>query len=146
MARDKPDGGVRVIVDLSWPAYKSVNSYIPDNVFDEMNFILKYPTIDMVIQTIKEIGPNALLYKIDLERAFRNLRVDPSVYSLLCLNWNDVTYVDVSVAFGIKIGAVACQMCMDIITHTLCQQGAWVMNYLNDYIRVANEFKVESQF
>ena len=50
-----------------------------------MNFVLKYPTIDMVIEKIKEIGPNALLYKIDLERAFRNLRVDPAAYSLLCL-------------------------------------------------------------
>ena len=25
MARDKPDGGVRVIVDLSWPLGQSVN-------------------------------------------------------------------------------------------------------------------------
>ena len=104
MARDKPDGGVCVIVDLSWPVHKSVNSYIPDNVFDEMNFVLKYPTIDMVI----EIGPKALLYKIDLERPFRNLRVDPSAYPLLCLKWNDVTYMDVNIAFGIKIGAAAC--------------------------------------
>ena len=50
MARDKPDGGIHVIVDLTWPVHKSVNSYIPDNVFDEMNFVLKYPTIYMVIQ------------------------------------------------------------------------------------------------
>ena len=33
MARDKPDGGVRVIVDLSWPLFSSVNSGIPDNMF-----------------------------------------------------------------------------------------------------------------
>ena len=88
-----------------------------------MDFILKYPTIDMVIKKIKEIGPSALLYKIDLERAFRNLRVDPSALPLLCLKWNNVTYVDVSIAFGIKIGAATCQMCTDVITHTLRQQG-----------------------
>ena len=80
-----------------------------------------------------------------MECAFRNLRVDPSAYPLLCLKWNDVTYVDVSVVFGIKIGAVACQMCMDVIMHTLHKQGAWIMNYLDDYIGVANEFKAESQ-
>ena len=62
------------------------------------------------------------------------------------LKWNDVTYMDVSVAFGIKIGAAACQMYTDIITHTLHKQGVWVMNYLDDYIGVANEFKAESQF
>ena len=37
-------------------------------------------------------------------------------------------------------------MCTDVITHILRQQGAWVMNFLDDYIGVANEFKAESQF
>ena len=31
MTRNKPDGGVRVIVDLSWPINNSVNSAIPDD-------------------------------------------------------------------------------------------------------------------
>ena len=114
--RDKPDGGVRVIVDLSWPIGTSVNSCIHDNQFDCMSFNLKYPTIDMVIEKIEELGPEALLYKVDLERAFRNLRINPIAYPLCCLKWNDVTYVDVSVAFGLKIGAAACQMCADVIT------------------------------
>ena len=81
-----------------------------------MPFSLKYPTIDMVIDKIKDIGSDALLYKVDLERTFRNLRIDPLAYPLCCLQWNDVTYVDVSVAFGLKIGAAACQMCTDVIT------------------------------
>ena len=53
MARDKPDGGgggggggVRVIVDLSWPLGQSVNSCITPNFFDDVQFKLKYPTID----------------------------------------------------------------------------------------------------
>ena len=50
MTRDKPDGGVPVIVDLSWPLFNSVNSSIPDNQFDTMYFKLKYPTIAMVIE------------------------------------------------------------------------------------------------
>ena len=132
MTRDKPDGGVQVIVDLSWPLSNSVNSCIPDNQFDVMSFNLKYPNIDMIIEKIQEIGPEALLHKVDLERAFRNLRIDPTTYPLCCLKWNDVIYVDVSVAFGLKIGAAAFQMCTDIITYKLCQQGAWVMNYLDD--------------
>ena len=32
-----------------------------------MPFSLKYPTIDMVVEKIKDIGPDALLYKVDLE-------------------------------------------------------------------------------
>ena len=75
MAHDKPDGGgggggVRVIVELSWPLGQSVNSCITPNIFDDVQFKLKYPTIDSLVEKINAIGPNALLYKIDLERAF----------------------------------------------------------------------------
>ena len=92
MARPKPDGGTRIIVDLSWPVGASVNSCVPSNVYDDVPFILKYPTIDQVVERIKLVGPSALLYKVDLERAFRNLRVDPFDYPLLGLQWNTDIY------------------------------------------------------
>ena len=87
MAHDKPDGGVRVIVDLSWPLGQSVNSCVPTDVYDGIPFTLKYPTVDNVVQQIRTLGPCALLFKIDLERAFRNLRIDPFDYPLLGLQW-----------------------------------------------------------
>ena len=49
MARSKPDGGTRVIVDLSWPINASVNSYVPLDHFDFIKFQLKYPTIDNLV-------------------------------------------------------------------------------------------------
>ena len=48
MARENPDGRVRVIVNLSWPKGASVNSCIPSDIYDDMPFKLKYPTIDFV--------------------------------------------------------------------------------------------------
>ena len=75
MARDKPDEGVRLIVDLSWPLGQSVNSCVTPNCFDNIEFKLKYPTIDLLVEKLNAIGPNALLYKIDLERTFHNLRI-----------------------------------------------------------------------
>ena len=53
LASYKPDRGVRVIVDLSWPKENNMNSCIPDGVFDDMDFILKYPNIDLVLQKIR---------------------------------------------------------------------------------------------
>ena len=53
--------------------------------FDEIEFSLKYPSIDLVVDKIKEIGPHARLFKVDLQRAFRNLRIDPRDYPLLGL-------------------------------------------------------------
>ena len=50
MARDKPDGNVRVTVDLSWPLGQSVNSCTVPGVFDNVQFQLKYPSIDMLVK------------------------------------------------------------------------------------------------
>ena len=87
LARNKPDGGVRVIVDFSWPEENNVNSCIPDGIFDDADFILKYPIIDLVLDKIKGVGPQAILYKVDLERAYRKMRIDPLVYPLFGLKW-----------------------------------------------------------
>ena len=57
MARDKPDGGVRVIVDLSWPLGQSVNICVASDVYDDIPFTLKYPTVDDVVQQIRTLGP-----------------------------------------------------------------------------------------
>ena len=79
---------------------------------------------------------SAMLFKVDLERAFRNLRVDPYAYPLLGFKWNDVTYVDVGVPFGLKTGAAMFQMCTDAITLMLRKRKVWLINYLDDYIGV----------
>ena len=63
----------------------------------------------------------ALLYKVDLERAFRNLRGDPFDYPLLGLQWNTDVYG---------------QMCTDALTLTLRSQKLWLINYLDDYVYV----------
>ena len=110
MTRSKPDGGTRVIVDLSWPDNASVNSCVPLEYFDFLKFQLKYPTIDNLVEKIKTLGPSTLLYKIDLQRDFRNLRIDPLDYKVMALSWRSKTYLDVAVLFGFRQGAAACQM------------------------------------
>ena len=87
MARGKPDGGVRVIIDLSWPLGQSVNSWVYSDMYDGIPFTLKYPTIDDVVGQIRTLGPQALLFKIDLERSFQNLQINPFDYPLLGLQW-----------------------------------------------------------
>ena len=146
MARDKPDGGVRVIVDLSWPQGGSVNSSVPSDIYDTMSYKLKYPTIDDIVQKVVEIGPTALLYKVDLERAFRNLRIDPYDYSALGLQWQGKLYVDVALAFGFPAGATICQLCTELITHVLRMRNTWVVSYLDDNIGVALPNQANSQF
>ena len=43
---------------------------------------------------INEIGPNVLLCKINIERVFRNLRIDHFDYPMLGLKWQNNIYID----------------------------------------------------
>ena len=92
------------------------------NYFDNVEFKLKYPTVDLLVEKINEIGPSALLYKIDLERAFRNLRIDPFDYPVLGLKWKNSIFVDLGLPSGFATGAVSCQSCTDLVTWTLSQK------------------------
>ena len=137
LTRAKSDGGTRVIVDLSSPLGAGVNQFVPSDIFDFMEFQLKYPTIDHIVQKINDIGPDALLYKVNLQRAFRNLKIDPFDYKVLGLMWRSQTFIDVSLAFGFKQGASACQLTTDAVTYLMWTQRHWVANYLDDIIGVS---------
>ena len=48
------------------------------------------------------------MFKIDLSRAFRQLKVDPVDYPLLCLEWQDSFYLDTCYAMGSRTGSMGC--------------------------------------
>ena len=48
---------------------------------------------------------DCFLFKVDLERAFRNLRIDPNDYDLLGLYWDQAYFIDSGVPFGAKLGS-----------------------------------------
>ena len=89
----------RVIVDLSWPIGLSVNRGIDKNLYLGTDFALHLPTIDHITEQLKILGKGCHLYKIDISRAFRHIKVDPMDYDLLGLSWRHV-YVDTCVPFG----------------------------------------------
>ena len=48
---------------------------------------------------LRGLGPVAHLYKVDISRGFRHLKIDPPDYDLLGLEWNGA-YIDTCLAFG----------------------------------------------
>ena len=123
MTHCKPDGSRRLIVYLSWPPGESVKGRIPDNIFDGHMGILKYPTIDHILDAIVDVGKDTLLFKVDLKRAYRNLRTDPSNLSVLGLQWRNQRYVDPSVPFGLNSGVSSCELVTSSISHLLATSG-----------------------
>ena len=130
MTRDKPGSEHRrVITDLSWPIGCSVNAGIDKDSYLGTDFALVLPTVDNIIDQLKSLGKGAHLYKIDISRAFRHIKVDPLDYDLLGLHWRDV-YIDTCVPFGSRHGSQIFQRVSDAMR----RHGHKVIDYVDDYI------------
>ena len=135
MSRPKSDSSHRrVIVDLSWPSNASVNHYTLDNVYLDTVFKLQYPTIDAITDHFVKLGKNALTYKIDLSRTFRQLPIDPHDYNLLCLAWDRAYFCDIMCPFSEKIGSSLCSRLTDLFRYLAFKRGHITFSYVNDVI------------
>lgn len=72
----------RVVMDLSFPPDRSVNSGIPLNTYLDSPFKLRLPGIDRLCELILSKGRGCLVYKKDLQRAYRQIPIDPRDYHL----------------------------------------------------------------
>ena len=88
MTRAKPNSDRhRIIIDLSWPLGASVNAGIDKTSYLGNVFSLTFPTVDDITSQLKHLGHGALLYKIDVSRAFHHIKIDLGDYDLLGLEW-----------------------------------------------------------
>ena len=131
MTRYKP----RVIIDLSWPLGASVNTGIDKNTYLGSDFELTFPSVDDITNALKCLGRGAFLYKVDVGRAFRHVKVDPGDYELLGLQWNG-TYIDTCLLFGTRHGSQIFQRQSDAVRYIMRQNGHCVIDYIDDYIGV----------
>ena len=86
LSRPKPDNAHRrMIIDLSWPKGAIVNSATCTNIHVNAACALSYPTIDNMVDAAVQANysDKCCLFKVDLERAFRNLRIDLNDYDLI---------------------------------------------------------------
>ena len=65
---------------------------------------------------IRELGPGCELYQIDLSRAHRQLSSDSRDWPFLGIDWQEGSYIDTSIPFGLRHGASACQRVSEAVT------------------------------
>ena len=136
MTRSKPNSDRRrVIVDLSWPQGASVNAGIDKFSYLNSAFALTFPTVDDITSELKRLGRGALLYKVDVGRAFRHVKVDPRDYDLLGLYWEG-HYVDSCVLFGTRHGSQIFQHLSNAVRFIVRQKGFTMLDYIDDYVGV----------
>ena len=92
------------IMDISWPKGASINNAIHKFKYLDTYFSLSYPSIDHIVQQVKQLGPGSLLYKVDISRSFCHLLIDPGDIDLLGLLHKDL-FLDGSPPFGFRLGS-----------------------------------------
>ena len=135
MTGDKPESKVRrTIVDLSWPESYSVNDGVVRDEYLGSKFLLHYPSVDDIVNKLNELGPGSLMFKVDISRAFRQLKVDPGDIDLLGLK-QDAYFIDQSVPFGYRHGSNFFEKKTDSIHYIMKKHGFNnLFNYVDDLI------------
>ena len=146
LTRPKDGNKHRVILDLSHPHGLSVNNQVDRLAFDGSKFLLKFPSVDDIVKEICNQGDDVTIAKIDIARAFRNLRMDPADAVKLGFTWRDDAFVDALVAFGWVHGSASFQHVSDAVTFLMAKSGAKMFAYIDDYILISPEKDAQRHF
>ena len=126
-------GKPRVVVDLSFPHGDSVNDGIPTDSYLGMPFTLRQAGVDALVSIIRQKGQGCHLFKKDLSRAYRQLRIDPRDFHLLGYRHNGSLYFDVAPPFGLCSSAMMCQRTTSAVTYMFQYMGYDCTNYIDDF-------------
>ena len=147
MTREKSASDKRhVIIDLSWPKHASVNAGVDKDSYLGTDFSLTFPTVDDITDQLKSLGKEALMYKVDISRAFRHIKIDPRDYDLLGLRWRDVMFIDTCLPFGSRHGTQIFTRVSDAVRHITRRKGYDITNYVDDFIGVVTPDVVRHSF
>ena len=146
MTREKPGATHRrVIMDLSYPQGRAVNSNISKDKYLGTDFVLTLPSIDNITEKVKKFGKGSLLYKIDISHAFRHVKIDPRDYFLMGLKHKKY-FLDTCLAFGFRHGSGIFQRLSDVVRYIMTSQGHDVINYIDDVIGFGTTSTADKSF
>ena len=134
MSRPKKDSEMRrIVLDLSWPQGFSVNDGIDSKYYLDYEYKVKLPTIDLMEKKILDLGRGAYLYKTDLSRGYRQLRVDPYDWPLLGFWYEDKFYIDICPPFGLRSAAMMMQRTSQAVSYIHALKGYQSFPYIDDF-------------
>ncbi len=96
----KTPGEYRIIHNLSWPAEESVNDFI-----DVADGKCKYQTMDMILDSLVESGPETNLAVFDIKHAYKVLPIHPDDVPKMGICFNGKFYFDKTLAMGCRTSA-----------------------------------------
>ena len=81
-----------------------------------------------------------MLFKIDVARAFCNLRVDPVDVMKLGMTWRGQYYLSSAIVFGWKHGTASFQLVADAISYIMAQKGC-IYLFIWDFMSLATLYR-----
>ena len=131
----------RLIMDLSAPQGHSVN----DGIAKEM-CSLHYSSLDDAATRVAAMGPGALLAKMDIRQAYRNIPVAPEDKHLLGLQWNNQIYIDQVLPFGLRSAPMIFSAIADALLWIMLRKGvSWAIHYIDDFLTMGSPSSLECQ-
>ncbi|MEE8386052.1 MAG: reverse transcriptase domain-containing protein, partial [Dehalococcoidia bacterium] len=124
---------LRVIHDLSYPAGSSVNDFI-----EPADYTVQYGSFDSFVERLSLLGPGALMAKLDLENAYRQVLVHPDDWDLLgssiTVKGETHYYVDTTLPFGLRSAPLIFNEVADALAFIMRRLGiTFVDHYLDDF-------------
>lgn len=134
MTRPKRDSDKRrVIVDMSFPTGEAVNDGISISSIYGRDTTYTLPTVQDLAAIIQNSPSTAWLWKADLARAYRQLRVDPIDTPLLGFGIDSDIYVDLCPSFGCRSSSGACQRLSAAVVFMMKRKGFSILAFLDDF-------------
>ena len=134
MTRPKRDSFFRrVIIDLSWPRGLSVNDGISRTDYIDGPLTISLPVPEDMERAVVRAGRGSFMYKTDLSRGYRQLRVDPLDWPFLSFRNASAHFMDICPPFGLRSSAIAMQRVSQAIIHLHARRGYASMAYIDDF-------------
>ena len=147
MSRPKNDGDRRIITDMTFPSECSVNAYVVKNGVYGIEMDHTLPTSDNLVQHIRNMPPGVFLATLDISRAYKNFTSDPLDWPLLCFQWGEDHYCDLTLPFGARASSFHMQTAANAIVDILAARGVKAFMYLDDIILISpDRSKAEADF
>ena len=133
LTRPKKDSDWRrIVMDLSWPLGGSVNDGIPRFQYVYGPATVNLPNVETMIRRVREVGMPCLLYKTDLARGYRQLRLDPWDWPLMGFSHNQQYFLDICPPFGLRTASWMMQSTNVAVTNFHRRAGFHSAVYIDD--------------
>lgn len=135
----------RVIVDMSFPTGLAVNDGINISSIYGRDTTYTLPSIKDLATLIQRAPSKSWIWKADLARAYRQLRVDPIDTPLLGFGIDSTTYIDLCPSFGCRSSSGACQRVSAAVVFIMSRKGFNLLAFLDDFAGCEESYEKATQ-